>query len=422
VVGAQPAQSRELDAWRPPSQAVKLAMLGALYFVEGMPWGFQSKALPVYLRTTGVSLTSIGLLSVLSLPWMLKVLWAPLVDKYGAERFGRRKSWIVPLQVALAAFAVAAAFAAQDMHLPSVLALIFAMNVCAAGMDVAVDGLAVDLLRPTELGPGNSAQVVGYKVGSLTSGGLLVGMNDWLGWSGQFAVTGIFVALVALATLFFREPPPGTKAGDEPTVRDIVALLFTQIRRPGMATLFLFIATYKTGEQLVDSMLKPFLIDKGYSAAQVANWVSTIGMGASIAGSLLGGFLVSRANLLHAVGVAAAVRALPVAAACWLTTTQPTPTTIVIVAVTENFFGGVLTTIMFAYMMSRTDRRIGATHFTLLATIEMIGKAPIPILAGLLAQHHSYTLTFGLGAVLSLLYLGLLVPMRRAQAIPVEDD
>src|SRR5215216_6637526 len=95
------------------SRGSKLALLSALYFVEGMPWGFQSKALPVYLRSSGVSLTLIGLLNLLSLPWMTKVLWAPLVDRYGWRRFGRRKSWIVPLQVGLITLACFAASAAR---------------------------------------------------------------------------------------------------------------------------------------------------------------------------------------------------------------------------------------------------------------------------------------------------------------------
>jgi len=391
-------------------------MLGALYFVEGMPWGFQSKALPVYLRMSGVSLTLIGLLNLLSLPWMTKILWAPLVDRYGSARFGRRKTWIVPMQGLLAVLCLGAAAAAQSMHLATLLALIFAMNLCAATMDIAIDGMAVDLLRPNELGTGNIAQVVGYKFGALTTGGLLVAANETLGWSGLFVVTGGIVAAVAVATTFFKEPTVLRQEGEEGRMKDILGLLLVQIRRPGAALLFLFIATYKTGEQLVDAMFKPFLIDAGFSAAQVGLWVSTVGMGASLTGSFIGGLAASRFRLLPAVGVAAALRALPVAGVAWLTTTQPSAATIIGVAIAENFFGGVLTTIMFAYMMSRTDRRIGATHYTLLATIEMLGKAPVPLIAGPIAQQYGYTWTFGLGAILSLLYLALLVPLHRAES------
>ena len=80
----------------------KLALLSLLYFVQGLPFGFQATALPVLLRQQGVSLPAIGLLSLLSLPWSLKVFAAPLVDRFGIATFGRRKTWIVPLQVGLA--------------------------------------------------------------------------------------------------------------------------------------------------------------------------------------------------------------------------------------------------------------------------------------------------------------------------------
>src|SRR5688500_16245933 len=154
----------------PSHGRVKLVLLSLLYFAEGLPFGFQSIALPVYLRESGRSLVAIGLLSALSLPWMLKPLWAPLVDGYGATR----RAWILPL---LAGVAVSCATAGLvDPHtsagLAALLVLVLSMNLFAATLDIAVDGLAVDLLDRRELGGGNAAQVVGYKIGMLTGGGL----------------------------------------------------------------------------------------------------------------------------------------------------------------------------------------------------------------------------------------------------------
>src|SRR5688572_26056234 len=105
-------------------RAGRLGLLTALYFVQGMPFGFQATALPVYLRSHGVSVTTIGFLGLLSLPWLLKVLWAPLVDRYGSRRIGRRKSWIVPLQAALALTALGAAFVSIERDLGLLLALV----------------------------------------------------------------------------------------------------------------------------------------------------------------------------------------------------------------------------------------------------------------------------------------------------------
>ncbi|MEO1366614.1 MAG: MFS transporter, partial [Acidobacteriota bacterium] len=148
----------------------KLFVLSLLYFVQGLPYGFQATAFPVYMRQEGVSLVGIGLASALSLPWLFKVVWGPWVDRFGSERFGRRRSWIVPLQVALAVACAVAAAVEPEGGLMTLLALVLMMNVCASTLDVAVDGLAVDVLDEHELGYGNIAQVVGYKVGMLTGG------------------------------------------------------------------------------------------------------------------------------------------------------------------------------------------------------------------------------------------------------------
>jgi PAT family beta-lactamase induction signal transducer AmpG len=401
-----------------PSRRQKLALLTALYFVEGMPWGFQSRALPVFLRTHDTSLTLIGLLNVLSLPWMIKVLWAPLIDRYWSPRIGKRKSWILPMQLGLALSALAGATVADDGDVGKLLVLVALMNLFSATMDIAVDGLAVDLLDKRELGPGNVTQVVGYKLGTLATGGLLVWATGSIGWGGLFAVMGGLTMLVMAATALFREPWTEATLPTAPheKLRAIVQRLFATLNRPGMRLLVVVIATYKVGEQLVESMFKPFLIDEGFSATEVGLWVGTYGIVGSIVGSTLGGVLASKLPLLRAVTIAAVFRVVPVLAVFLMTFHRPTPAEIIFIAVTESFFGGLLTTTMFAYMMSRTDRRIGATHFTLLSTVEMLGKVPVPMLAGPIADHWGYSVLFGLGTACALAFLAVLPPLRRADA------
>src|SRR4051812_26558558 len=165
------------------TRAYRYALLLSLYLVQGLPYGFQVTVLPLYLRAHGTSRTAIGFLGALALPWMFKALWAPLVDRFGWARLGRRKSWIVPLQLLLAAVAMAGAEAADRDELVPLLAVVLVMNLCAATQDIAVDGLAVDILERRELGFGNIMQVAGYKVGMLVSGGVLLALSDRIHWS-----------------------------------------------------------------------------------------------------------------------------------------------------------------------------------------------------------------------------------------------
>ncbi len=414
----------------------KLFVLSALYFMQGLPYGFQTGVLAVLLREEGASLTAIGLASLLSLPWMIKAIWGPFVDRLGSERFGRRRSWIVPLQSALVACVALLIFVPPE-RLPLMVVLVLAMNLCASTMDVAVDGLAIDLLRRDELGYGNIAQVVGYKVGILTSSGILLAFNDVIGWSGQFVGMAVLMLLVLGVTLAFREPPrsgvavvvesgdaaasagvPGevaVRSGMLPDLRSVLRLLWQALRLPGTVWLLLFIASYKFGESLADVMFRPFLIDAGISAAQIGIWVGTWGTVFSIAGSVTGGILASRLPLITAVGWTAFLRMLSVAGEWWLTQIEVTPTAVITVTCAEHFFGGALTTAMFAFMMSRVDRRIGATHFTVLATVEVGGKGVAGVVSGVLADKFGYADVFALATVLCAAFLLLLVPLSKAQ-------
>ncbi len=404
----------------------KLAILWTLYFVQGLPFGFQATALPVYLRSAGVSLTGIGFATALSIPWMLKLFWAPLVDRYGSTSFGRRRSWILPLQFALAALCALAAFLNPEEQLTPLLLLVLMMNLCAATMDIAVDGLAVDLLAERELGKGNIAQVVGYKVGMLTGGGLLVWASGRIGWEGLFITMALLVGASTAVTFAYDERRQTERSAaqtrNHPSVRAVVSVLRRWLSVPGAGWLLLFIGTYKLGENMADTMFKPYLVDAGFGREQIGLWVGTWGMFFSIAGSVCGGYMASHMKLMRAVGIAAVFRAIPVAGEWWLSTIEPTEAKVIAVTCAEHFFGGALTTAMFAFMMSRVDRRIGATHYTVLAAIEVWGKVPAAWVSGFITDATSYPFIFGLAFVLSVAYLGLLIPLSKSVAASSAQD
>jgi len=395
---------------------MRIALLLALYFAQGLPYGFQTTALPVYLRTQGVSLGAIGLLGALSLPWLLKALWAPWVDRYRRGRFGHYRSWILPLQAGLAVSALGAAFVpAGDLWL--LLSLVFVMNLLAATQDIAVDGLAVRMLGERELGRGNAVQVVGYKVGMLFGGGVLVWASAFLGWRGLFLLMAAALSLVFLATALFREPA-SEEAREPHSIAEILQLVLRAARAPGSKLVLLAVASYKFGEYLIGVMFKPFLVDSGYSMAQIGLWVGTYGMLASLAGSALGGELGRKWALVDALTVAALLRVGPLVACWWLTRAPVSPVAVIAVTCAEHFVGGLITTVMFALMMSRVDKRIGATHYTLLASVEVLGKSPATWSSGLLAERLGYGGLFLLGAALSLGFVIVPLWLRREDVQP----
>ncbi|GAB4203202.1 MAG: MFS transporter [Sandaracinaceae bacterium] len=395
----------------------RIAWLAALYFVQGLPFGFQANALSALLRDQGVSLTHITLTTALALPWSLKALWAPLVDRHHDPRLGRRRSWIVPMQILLALAMVVAAWVPVQPDPTPLFVAILLMNFFAATMDIAVDGLAVDLLAEHELGAGNAVQVVGYKVGMLAGGGLLVWASERLGvgWSGLFLAMAGLVAVVLVVTVAVDERALARRdrlevgATTHVSLRAVLAALRVALARPDARWVIALLATYKLGESLVDPVFNALLVDQGMTRADIGLVVGTWGMGASIAGSFAGGLLASYASVLSALRRAGALRVGALGLQWTIAAFGPLPfAAVAFASVAEHFVSGALTTVMFAFMMQRVDRRIGATHYTVLATLEVLGKAPLALASGWIADQVGAPVSFAIAVCLAAAWAGLL--------------
>jgi PAT family beta-lactamase induction signal transducer AmpG len=404
------------------SLAARVAILSVFYLVQGLPFGFQAKALPVYLTAHGLSLTEVGFAGAVSAPWLLKPLWSPLVDRYVNARFGRRRTWIVPLQAALASTCLGLAFVPAEALLWFLL-LITLTNLFAATMDIAVDGLAVDMLDPEELGWGNVAQVVAYKIGMVIGGGVLLWASQWIGWRGLFEGIAALIFAAFLITLWWREPDFGD-AHSQPSMdlRALVRTLGQALVSPGGLALLLVVATYKIGESVSDGMFEPFLVRRaGWAEARIGLVVGVHCMWFSLAGSFLGGALVSRWGAYKVLVGFAIARTLAIVGIVALARLDPgsiSNTDVVLAKGLEELTGGGLTTAMFAFMMGRVDRRIGATHYTLLAGVEVFGKMPGGLLSGVLADAVGFAWTFATGLGISLVCLPLLRLVRPRPPLP----
>ncbi|PZR16753.1 MAG: MFS transporter [Archangium gephyra] len=383
----------------------KIGVLTVLYGAQGLPFGFQSNALPLYLGELKLSYTQIGLARALALPWALKAIWAPLVDRYGT-----RKRWIISAQALLTLTCVAAAFFPLDEStLVPFLACVLLMNLFAATQDIAVDGLAVDLLEPRELGAGNAAQVVGYKFGILTGGSLLVVLSAAYGWKWLFLSMAALCVIAMTVVMFVDEPRhAATEKKERVSWREIVSKVKSIVTRSGAGWLLFAVATYKLGETLADAMFGVWLTRvHEIPKQQVALWLGGWGMAASVIGSFLGGLLATRTRIVTAVFIAACLRLIPLAAQ-WAAVAGLfgiSRDTIIPLTMAEHCFGGLLTTTMFALMMASVDRSIGATHFTLLASIEVAGKAVPGLLSGVFVDHFGFSATFGIAVALSGFFL-----------------
>ncbi|WP_296404574.1 MFS transporter [Psychrobacter sp.] len=324
-----------------------LAVLLTLYFAQGLPSGFITQALPAILREYDVSLEMIGLSGMLLIPWALKFLWAPMVDKYFIAKWGRSRSWILPLQLISAL--IVALVGLFDPHqlssadtLWAIYGLLFLLSLISATHDVAADGLATrsltQLIRnnpdlPAVKNPyqgmGNAAQVVGYRMGLILGGGVLLLV---LGkWSWRYSFFAMAVLIVINTFPIWRYPEnkiiPLTesqlkpKSNSKPTSKlkpksqpinnlekfqqppkKSFALIGSYIQEQygyfwhnkHMRSWLAVLLTFKIVDGISSGMVKPLMVDMGISTASIGLWVSVLGSAASLIGAALAAVLLKR--------------------------------------------------------------------------------------------------------------------------------
>lgn len=361
--------------------AQKLGLLGALYLSQGLPYGFFTQALPALLRELGLSLPAIGLTSLLALPWALKFLWAPLVDRWGS-----RRRWILAMQAVAALLAVVISTIDPDRALPLILGCVLLTNLAAATQDIATDGLAVSMLSSSERGLGNGIQVAGYRLGMILGGGVLLVLFERLGWQGTFLC---MAALIAAASLpLITTPALGARqASGGGGLREALGWLVL----PGNAGWLGALALYKVGHHLAQGMLRPWLVDSGMGLADIGWLLGAGGFSAGLVGAILGGLSVNvlgRRAVLGAWGLAAAAGVAGYASlassgvagglALWG------------VVLVEHLASGMATAALFTVMMDACREEHESSDYTLQASAVVIASGVAAAASGFVAEAIGY--------------------------------
>ncbi|XP_051876322.1 major facilitator superfamily domain-containing protein 3 isoform X1 [Pristis pectinata] len=267
----------------------KLKLFGLLYFVQGMPYGLQSSLLPIYLRTFGLSFTKISLTKLLYFPWLLKILWAPFVDQYGTKW-----KWLLCSMFGLFLCCLIMSRLTPDMDFTAMAFILLLMNLFASVQDIAVDGIAVRLLSSEDIGYGNSIQVVAYKMGSLLAGAWLLTVMDYIGWNMLFIIFCMAYAVAMIFSYFTPEPENTSETKNGLPVLNPCKILGEILKVPGTVWNLIYVIIYKLGEQGAVSMFPMFLLEHGFSPAELGFWNGIVAMGFSIFGSCFGGILMPK--------------------------------------------------------------------------------------------------------------------------------
>lgn len=393
-------------------QSRKMAALLFLGFSSGLPLFLTSKTLQAWMTVEKVDLTAIGLFSLVGLPYSLKFIWSPLLDRYVPPFLGRRRGWLAIMQVGLL-LAIAAMSLQQPKQALQLLAVnAFLIALFSATQDIAADAYRTDVLEEREMGAGAAVFVLGYRIALLVTGALAFILADRMPWPTVYLLISLLMAAGLVAS--FWAPEPVLRDRPPASLRDAFTLPFIDFfKRSGVLQGFLmllFIVLYKLGDALVNNMSTPFLIQTGFTQTDIGAIQGGMGLIATIVGTLAGGAVLSQMGINRSLWVFGALQAVSNLAYFVLAQAGQSYQLLVITINIENFCGGLGTAAFVAFLMSLCNQRFSATQYALLSSLMAVSRDILVAPAGGLAKATGWPMFFIISIVAALPGL-LLLPV-----------
>lgn len=377
----------------------KFPVLFSLYIAQSIPMSFFSTVVPVIMRQENYSLSSIGLLQLVKLPWTLKFLWAPVVDdKARTTKDLKRLIFISEAFYALVIFSIAFFNLQTDFKL--IISLVILAFIASATQDIAVDIYAILSLKKSERSIGNSMQSGGSFIGSFFGTGVLLVAYHYFGWSNVLILLAVFVLLAVLPLYFSkREMPVDNARKERVTMKDI----YTFFAQKGKLSHILLLVFYYSGIIGLLAMIKPYLVDLGYNVKEIAFMSGIFGTLVAAVSTLIGGLIMRKTGRRTALFMFLSV-SLAAGINLWMLAAT-TPTTVALYAAIGLVWCAYGLSTVGIYTLSMDTVRKGreGTDFTIQIVITHIGSLLVATLSGKFAHEFGYTGLFAGEAIMSAL-------------------
>jgi PAT family beta-lactamase induction signal transducer AmpG len=351
----------------------RLGVMVPLGFASGLPLALTGGTLQAWLTMANVELATIGLFAYVGLPYTLKFMWAPIMDRLVPPWLGRRRGWMIVTQLGLAASLTAMALTGPT-PMPHVFAAI-ALGVAfvSASQDIVFDAYRTDLLKPDERGLGVATWVMGYRLAMIVSGSVALVLADRVGWSTTYlCMAGLM--LLGTVTILLSLEPTEAQQGPRSMQEAVVGPLKEFFARPMAIALLALIVLYKLGDAFAGALTTPFLIRGLEFSSTDVGVIRAFGLGSTILGAFIGGLLMPRLGLFRSLllfGMLQALSNLSFLVLFWMGKNYAA---MAFAVGFENLTGGMGTAAFVSLVMSLCDHRYTATQFALLSSVEAIGR------------------------------------------------
>jgi PAT family beta-lactamase induction signal transducer AmpG len=392
-----------------------MAAILLLGFASGFPLYLTSRTLQAWMTVAGVNLTAIGFFSLVSLPYSLKFLWSPLIDRFGLPFLGRRKGWLFVTQVALAATIAAMIFQRPSQVLQLLAINAFIIAFLSATQDIVIDAYVTDISDASEVGAASGVKVLGYRIAMIATGGGALVIADFISWQTVYFLMGVLMLILAAVSTRVPEPvlrdrPP---ASMNEAVRMPLADFFARSGTVRGTWILAFILLYRLGDSMINNMTTPFLLQAGFSQTDIGVIQGGVGLFATITGVLAGGLVIARIGINRSLWVFGILQAASNFAYLVLAYVGREYAVMVAAIVIENVCYGLATAALVGFIMSLCNPRFSATQYALLSSLIAVGRDVIASPSGSIAEKVGWPAFFLISiiaAIPGMLLLPLFAP------------
>lgn len=384
-----------------------------LGFSSGLPLALSGSTLQAWLATLNVDITTIAAFSLVGLPYSLKFLWAPFMDRYMPPFMGRRRGWILLAQLMLAALIAMMAVTDPLTAMPRLALFALLLAFVSTSQDIVYDAYRTDLLLPAERGLGAAVTVGGYRLAMIVSGALVLVMSGQIGWRNSYLLMALLMLLGTLPTLF--GPEPEQPSALPRSLKDAVLQPLNELAsRPAAAGLLALVVLYKFGNWFSGPLTNVFLISGlHFTPADVGVVNKGLGLVATLIGVFLGGALMPRLGLFRSLLCFGILQAVSTLTFMLLAQVGHNYGLMVLAVGVENIAWGMATAAFVAYLMAMCDHRYTAFQFALLSAFDSLSRVLLGPSSGYIAQHAGWTMLFLASALLALPGLLLILGLQK---------
>lgn len=369
----------------------RIAIITFLGFSSGLPLALTGGTLQAWMTVSGVDLRTIGIFTIVGLPYTIKFLWSPVMDRFVPPWLGRRRGWIIFTQACLImGISWMALGSPQSAPFLLAAAAVF-VAFSSASQDIVIDAYRTDVLKEKERGAGAAVFVMGYRIALIVAGALALVLSEYIGWRNTYLLMAALIFVGILSAILGPEPdekivPPGN-------MREAVSGPLKEYFSRDSAILLLFLVIlYKIGDAYAGALTTAFLIrGVGFSVGDVGTINKGLGFFSLIIGAMFGGALMVRLRLFRSLFVFGILQAVSNLSFMILAMVGKSYGMLIFAVAFENFAGGMGTAAFVSLLMAMCNHRYTATQYALLSSLAALGRIFISPTSGFLVESIGWT-------------------------------